>query len=605
MATILKCKICGGDISVNADMTVGTCQYCGTTMTLPRIDTDKKARLFNRANEYRLNNEFDKAYDAYKTITEEDEQESEAYWGMILSEYGIEYVEDPSSHKRIPTCHRTHVQNIQDSSNYKLALEHADGERRMMYRDEAEALDKLQRNILAISSKEDDYDVFICYKETDDEGNRTKDSVLAQEIYRELEKEGIKTFFARISLETHIGENYEPYIYGALSSAKVMLTVAMNGDNLDSVWVKNEWKRFLSFMEDDSTKSLIPVFKDITPYDLPSELSKLQAQDMGKVGAIQDLVSGIRKLLGKSKASNDNQVLNELVADKKKREQRKRAISKALIGGLIGCIIVIAGYASFSRFIYPELQYNKAVHLMEDKNYQAAIEILSELKGHKDSELVYHNATELLLKNAISSGPIDETILLIDNNKDLLEAEDFVSLFEHCLLEKRYPEAEYIIAEYKNAYSASESDQFAIYLNTLLKLSKLNKQTSPISIDDNYPDWEDKVKDIAGIYCLEEKDNNHLLALRVNGTAYITKYYSYDKNADVAKYLDVNSVKGNFDFLFDSVNDKYYLAYKDVLYDMSFIDEKSFKITVENRKQLEMIHDNGVFSECEGIYIKK
>ena len=65
MANILKCKMCGGDIEVSQDMTVGKCLYCGSTMTLPRIDSDKKARLFNRANAYRLNNEFDKAYDAY------------------------------------------------------------------------------------------------------------------------------------------------------------------------------------------------------------------------------------------------------------------------------------------------------------------------------------------------------------------------------------------------------------------------------------------------------------------------------------------------------------------------------------------------------------
>ena len=101
MATILKCKMCGGDIEVNSDMTVGTCLFCGSTMTLPKIDSEKKARLFNRANEYRLHNEFDKAYDAYRSIVDEDEQEAEAYWGMILSEYGVEYVEDPNTKKRI------------------------------------------------------------------------------------------------------------------------------------------------------------------------------------------------------------------------------------------------------------------------------------------------------------------------------------------------------------------------------------------------------------------------------------------------------------------------------------------------------------------------
>ena len=125
---VIKCKMCGGDIEATADMTIGQCRYCGSTMTLPRIESDKKARLFNRANEYRLNNDFDKSYNAYRTITEEDEQEAEAYWGMVLSEYGVEYIEDPNIHKRVPTCHRTQMQSILDNANYKLALQYSSGE---------------------------------------------------------------------------------------------------------------------------------------------------------------------------------------------------------------------------------------------------------------------------------------------------------------------------------------------------------------------------------------------------------------------------------------------------------------------------------------------
>lgn len=367
MAILLKCKMCGGDISVSADMTIGTCQYCGSTMTLPHIDTDKKARLFNHANQYRLNNEFDKAYDAYKAISEEDEQEAEAYWGMILSEYGIEYVEDPYSKKRIATCHRTHVQNIQDSSNYKLALKYADVERRFLYKDEAEALDKLQRNILAVSSKEGAYDVFICYKESDEDGQRTQDSVLAQDIYNELEKAGVRAFFARISLENHIGENYEPYIFGALSSARVMLIVATNGENLDSVWVKNEWKRYLSFMESDETKVIIPVYKGMTAYDFPSELSKFQAQDMGKVGAIQDLIHGIKKILGTTKTKERDSKLDSLIEEKQERDDRskktKRIVKTTLIAVSLLAIIITGFFVgeSIKRNAYARDIENRSI----------------------------------------------------------------------------------------------------------------------------------------------------------------------------------------------------------------------------------------------------
>ena len=31
---------------------------------------------------------------------------AEAYWSIVLCRYGIEYVEDPATHKRIPTVNR-------------------------------------------------------------------------------------------------------------------------------------------------------------------------------------------------------------------------------------------------------------------------------------------------------------------------------------------------------------------------------------------------------------------------------------------------------------------------------------------------------------------
>lgn len=355
MAMILKCKMCGGDIEVSQDMTVGTCLFCGSTMTLPRIDSDKKARLFNRANQYRLNNEFDKAYDAYKAIVEEDEQEAEAYWGMLLSEYGVEYVEDPSTKKRVPTCHRTHVQSVRSSTNYKQAIQFADTESRFIYQDEAEVLDQLQKNIIAVSAKEEPYDVFICYKESDDvTGQRTKDSVLAQQIYEALEEKGIRTFFARISLEDKIGQLYEPYIYAALTSARVMIHVTTGNEHSNAVWVKNEWMRFIQFKEEHKEKVLIPAYSEMSPHELPDEMGGFQAQDMGKVGAIQDLVYGITKVLGTSPRESNNQIINELLNEKMSREKRNSWINRSLIFALVGFAIGVAalvfgGMNSFSN----------------------------------------------------------------------------------------------------------------------------------------------------------------------------------------------------------------------------------------------------------------
>ena len=319
---LLKCKMCGGDIEVVPGTTVGTCQYCGSTMTLPQIDSDKALRMYDRANTYRLNNEFDKAYDAYKAIVEEDEQAAEAYWGMLLSEYGIEYVEDPKTHKRIPTCHRTLTQSILESANYKLACQYADAESRFLYQEEAETIDKIQKHIMAVSSKEEPYDVFISYKELNDaDGQRTEASVLAQEIYDVLTKEGVRVFFSRISLEDKLGADYEPCIYAALRSSKVLLLVATDPAQCDAVWVRNEWSRYLKFMEEDHNKTIVPVFKTMTAYEFPHELQRFQAQDMGKLGAMQDLVRGVLKLAEFDEKKKSASTTDVIVATMLKRAE--------------------------------------------------------------------------------------------------------------------------------------------------------------------------------------------------------------------------------------------------------------------------------------------
>ena len=53
--------------------------------------------LFNRANTLRIKSEFDKAEKLYEKILQVKSDEAEAYWGLILCKYGIEYVEDPAT----------------------------------------------------------------------------------------------------------------------------------------------------------------------------------------------------------------------------------------------------------------------------------------------------------------------------------------------------------------------------------------------------------------------------------------------------------------------------------------------------------------------------
>ena len=299
---IIKCKMCGGDLRIEEGATVCECEYCGTRQTVPSADNEKKLTLFGRAGRLLRSCEFDKAAGVFETIIADFPQEAEAYWGLVLCKYGIEYVDDPATGKKIPTCHRSSFESVLDDSNFEQACENTDAVARRVYRDEARAIEALREQILAVSGREEPYDLFISYKETDDNGERTLDSVIAQDIYKALTDEGYRVFFSRISLEDKLGTEYEPYIFAALNSAKVMLAVGTDYENYDSVWVKNEWSRFLKLIAKGEKKTLIPVFKNMDAYDMPKEFAKLAAQDMGKVGAMQDLVRGVEKILGKKKA---------------------------------------------------------------------------------------------------------------------------------------------------------------------------------------------------------------------------------------------------------------------------------------------------------------
>ena len=170
--------MCGGSLENKEGETVCTCEYCGTKQTLPKTSNNVITNLFNRANNLRIKSEFDKAEQIYEKIVEEDDSEAEAHWGIVLCKYGIEYVTDPQTNKKIPTCHRTLFESITTDSDYQAAIDYSDSAQQVIYEQEAKTIDKIQKDIISIAKNEKPFDIFICYKETDENGKRTVDSAI-------------------------------------------------------------------------------------------------------------------------------------------------------------------------------------------------------------------------------------------------------------------------------------------------------------------------------------------------------------------------------------------------------------------------------------------
>lgn len=297
--TAFKCKMCGASLEVPEGATSVTCDYCRTQQTLPRLDDDRRANLYDRGNHFRRASEYDKAMRIFEQVLSEDANDAEAYWSIVLCRYGVEYVEDPATGRRIPTVNRMQASSILADEDYRQALAHADLVQRGIYESQAREIAAIQEGIAEVAAKEEPFDVFICYKETDAQGQRTRDSVLANDLYHELTREGFRVFFARITLEDKLGQAYEPYIYSVLQSSKAMVVIGTKPEYAKAPWVKNEWSRYLALIKAGARKTLIPAYRDMDPYDLPEEFSHLQAQDMSKLGFMQDLVRGIKKICGK------------------------------------------------------------------------------------------------------------------------------------------------------------------------------------------------------------------------------------------------------------------------------------------------------------------
>lgn len=370
---IFKCKICGGNLDVKQGERITVCEYCGVRQTIPTFIEPKIEEIYNRANNYLMHNEFDKAENLFNQILYNDKTNADAYWNILMCRYGVSYVKDPADGKYIPTCNRTLYSPIFNDENYKKAIQYADSSQKELYAADAKVIDQIQSGILAVSRKEKPFDIFISYKETYMNGTRTRDSIAAQDLYEKLTVEGYKVFFSRITLEDKAGTEYEPYIYAALASSKVMITVCSSKENIESVWVKNEWSRFLGFAQRDNSKTILPLYFDMDKSELPDEFAHLPSYDMKTEGFEQDLLRGIKKLIPLP------------IMEKERREKRRKILKKIGIGAAAVCVIAAACAVPWFMKL-PD--YNAAMQLYYDKNYPEATWAFDKLGNYRDSKKI-------------------------------------------------------------------------------------------------------------------------------------------------------------------------------------------------------------------------
>lgn len=413
--TIFKCKMCGGNMTVDRSTGIAVCDYCGTKQTLPQFTDESSELLYNRGNSYLMQNEFDKAENIFNQLLSINPQDAEIYWDLVMCRYGVTFVKDSKSGQYIPTCNRTHYLPIFQDENYKNAIKFSFGDKKEYYQSNAKTIDNIQKGIIAVSKKEKPFDIFISYKETNQDGSRTKDSIEAQKLYEKLTLQGYKVFFSRITLEDKAGTQYEPYIYAALSSSKVMLTVCSSRENIESAWVKNEWSRFLTLRQKDPSKTLIPLYFDMSKENLPEEFSVLSSQDIKQDDFEQEFLRGIKKLIPTP------------IVLKERKKKRNKILSRIGIVALLG--IIIAVICSIP-WLMKLPQYNAAMQLYYDKNYPEATWAFDAMGDYRDSEEM-KSKCELSWRKSLASVAVDVDLSGSTNGSYYVTPNGTVEAFDH------------------------------------------------------------------------------------------------------------------------------------------------------------------------------
>ena len=234
----------------------------------------------------------------------------------------------------------------------------------------------------SVSDFYEDIDTYLCYVEYDDAGRRTKDSIIAQDIYQKLESRNIKTFYSRISAPDSSVEQFERACHAALHAAKTVLVLGTQKAHFESLLQK--------YAEYFKGKVVIPVFADMDASEIPKEISAIQALDYNKVGAEADLIKSLLNALGRTEEIDTIQFSDK--ANKKKKIII--SVSAGVIVLLAVLLYIIFGTnlilnRSGSEDTAAQSQaalYDEAMADIEAGRYADAITVLSQLKGYKDSD---------------------------------------------------------------------------------------------------------------------------------------------------------------------------------------------------------------------------
>lgn len=523
------CNICGANYVYRNGKWV--CPACDN-IKQEEITNEEVVLLTNASTKLRMA-DFDDAEELYRDCIKKYPNNAEAYWGLLLSRYGIKYEEDLDG-KKVPTVYATSIESILDDKDYKKALSLADKDTEKYYKQQAQKFESIRKEWVDKASKEPPFDIFICFKDSDAEKDisRTDDSYEAQNLYTYLMSKGYSVFFSRESLRDKVAERYEPYIFNALNTAHVMIIYSSSKEYLESTWVKNEWSRFLKKIKNKQKQenSLILAYEKMKPSEFPKEFNSVQCMDASQKTFYSDLEKHIDKVINKAKAPVSK---IERVDIKENIRHKKKTINEQVETREIGTYQVeqLSGDE--------ETQVKTAYKFLEKNLYTDALEIFERIldKNEKNGQAILGrtlarlevpNVQQMINAN-ISEDKFEDIELAISYSKKADALNIISQLKDTCLTQFKKNNLEFAknLMQFILQYKSDNDEFFDDIRNIIISLVDNREKEFAVEIFDFFLKYRSVSTDM---YLQELKS---FISLLMRNYYYKTAVTYYDKYVEI------------------------------------------------------------------------
>ena len=601
------CYTCGGTSFIKINSRTLKCEYCGNVIENNDSLSSEVITFLNQGDACRRKIDFENAEEYYSLAKEKDVTCAEAYFGLLMCEYGVTHVKDPVTEIMKPTLNRLSETPIKESLFYKKLFECLfDNESKKIYQKKCDELEEIRKKSLEISKSKKGYDIFISFKKTPFEtgnGDYTKDYVEAKELYNKLNNDHRfkgKVFFSEETLKDYAGEDYEPVIYNALKTSKLMFVFSSKKEYGNAGWVKNEWTRFLKMKTQDTSKILITIILN-TIEDLPEPLQKIQGifcdknynENLNK--KVNEVFKNGTSSFGKGEKIVELNVTKHIDIDKIEEGNGFSGVGTSISTSENAVLSQIDASLKVKKFKDAEALCEALLTKNQDNSYVLWKKLYCTLKAKDDSEFVgnffsycpdlelikkiFNNASEEEGGNCLYT--LVNAIYRVLSKKCILKIEYFDNVVSFCYsyLTKDDHTLSGItqkISLYIDTYLNNKTSFNGVYSKTeLIKLGNLILKAPNIS----------KSEDIFAINAERIADTFfNISTLKENFYSISKTFYEKAYNAKPDLYIaffryNLSCKETNEYTMYKKINEKNYEEYDNILKDLL---ERKFKIATSN-----------------------